>query len=199
MSTPDSDTKSGPFPGVRYPGFRRHEPRLIALGLILLVIGGIALYNTNAFHSYQSSFNVLAGKFFKISSNLRDQTLITGSFQETSGRTITFYIMSSTQFAAFQLGQGNSSLFFLKDVPTGSVSFTSTIPDTYYLVFAHGTGFSTQTETVNFQRSYVSLDEFQLGSGIALLSLGVLVLYWGLRPRHRLPEITGSPLQPSKK
>ncbi len=189
----DSDTESKQFSGVRYPGFRTREPRLIAVGLVLLVIGSIALYNTNALHSYQSSFNVLAGKFFKISSNLRDQTLITGSFRETSGRTITFYLMSSIQFAAFQLGQGNSSLFFLKDVPTGSVSFTSTIADTYYLVFAHGAGLLNQTETVNFQRSYVSLDEFQLGSGIALLFLGALVLYWGLRPRHRLPEITHSP------
>ena len=97
--------------------------------------------------------------------------------------------MSSAQFAAFQLGQGNASLFSLRDVSSGSVSYTSILSDTYYLVFAHGTGLLATTETVNFQRTYVSLDEFQLGSGIVLLIMGAIVLYWGLRPRHRLPEV----------
>ena len=178
---------------VRYPPFHRYERRLIIVGLILLAIGGIAVYNTNAAHSYQSTFNVLPGRFFKITTNLRDQTLITGSFRETTGRIVNFYIMNSVQFAAFQLGQGNVNLFFLKDVPDGTVTFTSAVPDTYYLVFTHGTGLLNMTETVNFQRSYVSLDEFQVASGVILLVLGGIVLYWGLRPKRRLPEIVGSP------
>ncbi len=159
------------------------------MGLILLVIGSLAVYNTNVAHSYQSTFNVLPSKFFKIGSNLRDQTLITGNFQETAGRTLNFYIMSSVQFAAFQVGQGNTSLFSLRDVPTGSVSYTSILPDTYYLVFSHGTGLLNTTETVSFQRTYVSLDEFQVASGVILLALGAAVLFWGLRPRNRLPEV----------
>lgn len=187
-----------PSSPVRYPGFRRYERRLIAVGLILLVIGGIAVYNTNAVHSYQSTFNVLAGRFFKIATNLRDQTLITGSFQETSGRVVNFYIMSSAQFGAFQLGQGNASLFSLQDVSTGTVSYTSILPDNYYLVFSHGTGLLAITETVSFQRSYLSLDEFQVGSGIVLLALGAAVLYWGLRPRHRLPEVVGQVSPPTR-
>ncbi len=197
MSTSTSSTETSP-PGptsIRYPGFHGREPRLIAVGLILLVIGSLAIYNTNVAHSYQSTFNVLPAKFFKIASNLRDQTLITGSFQETAGRTLNFFLMSSVQFAAYQIGQGNTSLFSLRNVPTGSVSYTSILPDTYYLVFSHGTGLLNTTETVSFQRTYVSLDEFQVASGIVLLGLGVAVLFWGLRPRNRLPEVV---IQPSK-
>ncbi len=178
---------------VRYPPFHRYERRLIIVGLILLAIGGIAVYNTNAAHEYQSTFNVLPGRFFKITTNLRDQTLLTGNFRETMGRLVNFYIMNSVQFAAFQLGQGNANLFSLKDVPEGAVTFTSALPDAYYLVFTHGTGLLNVTETINFQRTYVSLDEFQIVSGVILLVLGGLVLYWGLRPKRKLPEIVGSP------
>lgn len=178
---------------VRYPPLHRYERRLIIVGLILLAIGGIAVYNTNAAHSYQSTFNVLPGRFFKITTNLRDQTLLTGNFRETTGRIVNFYVMNSVQFAAFQLGQGNANLFALTDVPDGSVTFTSSLPDAYYLVFTHGTGLLNMTETVNFQRTYVSLDEFQIISGVLLLILGGIVLYWGMRPKHKLPEIVGNP------
>ncbi len=191
MSTSTYSNETG-VPGstsIRYPGFHGREPRLIAVGLILLVIGSLAIYNTNVAHSYQSTFNILPTKFFKIASNLRDQTLITGNFQETAGHTLNFYIMSSVQFAAYQVGQGNTSLFSLRNVPTGSVSYTSILPDTYYLVFSHGTGLLNTTETVSFQRTYVSLDEFQVASGVILLGLGIAVLFWGLRPRNRLPEV----------
>ncbi len=178
---------------VRYPPLHRYERRLIIVGLMLLAIGGIAVYNTNAAHFYQSTFNVLPGRFFKITTNLRDQTLLTGNFRETAGRIVNFYIMNSVQFAAFQLGQGNTSLFSLKDVPDGSMTFTSDLPDAYYLVFTHGTGLLNMTETVNFQRTYVSLDEFQIISGIIVLVLGGIVFFWGLRPKRRLPEIVSSP------
>src|SRR5207245_10559964 len=95
--------------GLRVPA-RRMAPRnrgLIAAGLILLLIGGYTLYNYNPVHAYQSTFNLLPGKFFKIGANLRDPTRITGTFQETAGLPVEFTSMSSTQFAAFQTRTGD--------------------------------------------------------------------------------------------
>ena len=165
----------------------RYNRRLIIAGFVLLVIAAYSLYTTNAVHPYQSTFNVLAGKFFKIASNLRDQTVIQGQFQETQGRPVTFYLMSSSQFAAFQTGQSIDNLYSISDAASGTFSYVSTLPDTYYLVFTHGTGLLTITETVTFRRTYISLDEFQLVSGIILAVLGALELYWGLRPRRGPP------------
>jgi len=155
---------------------------LIAAGLILVLIGGYTLYNYNPVHAYQSTFNLLPGKFFKIGANLRDQTRITGSFQETSGRLVEFMVMSSTQFAAFQTQTGNASLYSLPETAAGQVDFTSSVPDTYYLLFLHGTGYLNATQTVNFQRTYTSADVLAIVVGVALLVLGAVEVYWGFRP-----------------
>ena len=180
----NKDLASSPF----YPR-PRYNRRLIIAGFILLVIAAYSLYSSNVSHPYQSTFNVLANKFFKISANLRDQTFIYGQFRETSEHPVSFYIMSSGQFAAFQTAQGIGSLYSLRDVASASVSYTSTIPDTYYLVFTHGSGFLNITETVNFNRTYTSLDDFLLVSGVILTILGGLELYWGLRPKTGRPQL----------
>src|SRR5207302_7439245 len=102
------DNRRKSFIGHRVPAqpMALRKRGLIAAGLILLLIGGYTLYNYNPVHAYQSTFNLLPGKFFKIGANLRDQTRITGGFQETSGRPVEFMVMSSTQFAAFQTRTG---------------------------------------------------------------------------------------------
>ncbi len=158
---------------------------LIAAGLVLLLIGGYSLYNYNPVHPYQSTFNLLPGKYFKIGANLRDQTQITGTFQETSGRPVEFMIMSSAQYAAFQTRTGNTSLYSLAETASGRVDFTSSVPDTYYMLFLHGTGYLNVTQTVNFQRTYTSMDVPAIVAGAALLVLGVVELYWGFRPARK--------------
>ncbi len=157
---------------------------------MLLVLGGLVLYDANAVSFYQSTFNILPSKFFKLTDNLKDQTTISGHFDETSGRPLTFLIMNSLQFTSYQIGQGNASLYALLNVASGSVSFTFTTPDTYYLVFLHGSGLLGATETVNFQRSYYNLGRIEVAAGAILLGLGVVELYWGLRPReaHQKPS-----------
>ncbi len=172
---------------------------LIAAGLVLLLIGGYTLYNYNPVHAYQSTFNLLPGKYFKIGANLRDQTRITGTFQETSGRPLEFMVMSSTQYAAFQARTGNASLYSLPETAVGQVDFTSSVPDTYYMLFLHGTGYLNVTQTVNFQRTYTSVDVLAIVAGAALLVLAAVEIYWGFRPsggRAESPPATASNLPP---
>jgi hypothetical protein len=155
---------------------------LIAVGLILLLIGGYFLYTYNPAHFYQSTFNVLPLKYLKILANLRDSTRITGTFEETSGRPVLFEIMSSAQFAAFQTRTGNTSLYSLPQTATGQVDFTSTVPDSYYLLFLHGSAFLNTTQTVTFQRTYTSVDIPAILAGITLVVLAGVEIYWGFRP-----------------
>ncbi len=170
---------------------KRYRRNLIIAGLVLLVLGGLAVYDSNAATFYQSTFNILSLKFFKITDNIKDQTTLRGSFQETSGRAVTFLIMSSAQLATFQIGQGNASLYSMKNVATGSFSFTFNTPDQYYLVFLHGSGFLSTTETVSFQRTYYALARIEFGFALVLLGMGVLELFWGLRPKD--PQFKPSP------
>ena len=162
---------------------RPHKRNLVAVGLLLLAIGAYTIYDSNSASFYHSTFNLLPSKFFKITDNLKDSATINGQVRETSGKTMTFVIMNSQQFAAFQIGQGNASLYSVKNTTTSSISFKFPTADTYFLVFLHGSGYLNQTETVDFQRTYLALARFEFFSGIALVGIGVLELFWGLRPR----------------
>jgi hypothetical protein len=165
---------------------RSYKKNLIAVGLVLLALGAYTVYDSQSLSYYQSTFNLLASKFFKITDNLKDSATITGNLHETAGRTVSFLIMSSLEFAQFQQGQGNASLYTVLNVASASISYKFPSADTYYLVLLHGSGYLTTTETVSFQRTYVALGRFELFSGIALLGIGVLMLVWGLRPKDML-------------
>jgi hypothetical protein len=164
---------------------RHYKKNLIGVGLLLLALGAYTIYDSNSASLYHSTFNLLPSKFFKITDNLKDTATVSGQIRETSGRTVTFLIMSSQQFAAFQVGQGNASLYSVINAASASVSFSFPRADTYFLVFLHGSGYLTATETVDFQRSYLALARFEFLSGIVLVGLGVIETFWGLRPREK--------------
>ena len=158
---------------------------LIAVGLVLLLIGGYFLYSYNPAHSFQSTFNVLPNRYFKILSNLRDATHLAGTFTELNGRPVAFMIMSSAQFAAFQGGNVTANVYTLSPTARGDVDWSSTIPDAYYMVFRHGPSFLNVTQTVTFARTYTSIDDAAILAGIVLLALGSVEIYWGLYPAGR--------------
>ena len=163
-----------------------YKKNLVAVGLVLLALGAYTVYDSNSFTHYNSTFNILASKFFKITDNLKDTATLTGSFQETGGRTVSFLIMNSIQFAQYQQGPGNASLYSVLNHASSSISFTFPSPDTYYLMFLHGSGYLNTTETVTFQRTYLALGRFELFSGSMLIGIAILLLVWGLRPRDIL-------------
>jgi hypothetical protein len=160
-----------------------YKKNLVAVGLILIALGAYTVYDAKSFSNYHSTFNLLPSKFFKITDNLKDTATITGKVQETGGRTVSLLIMSSLQYAQYQTKQGNASLYSVLNIASASITFTFPSPDSYFLVFLHGSGYLTTTETVDFQRTYVALGRFELFSGAALIGLAVLLLFWGLRPR----------------
>ena len=162
---------------------RPYKKNLVAVGLVLLALGVYTIYDSNSLSNYHSTFNLLPSKFFKITDNLKDTATLTGTVKETGGRTVSFLIMSSAQFAQYQVGQGNASLYQVLNVASASISFTFPIADSYFLIFLHGSGYLNTTETVDFSRTYVALARFEFFSGIVLVGLAVLLLYWGLRPK----------------
>ena len=173
---------------------RAYKRNLVATGLILLALGAYTVYDAKSFSTYNSTFNILALKYFKITDNLKDTATITGQITETGGRTVSFLIMNSLQYAQYQTRQGNASLYSVMNKASASVSYTFPSPDSYYLMFLHGTGYLNTTETVGFQRTYVALGRFELFSGAILLGLAVLLLFWGLRPRD-MARMRGLPSQ----
>ena len=175
---------------------RPYKKNLVAVGLVLLALGAYTIYDSNSLSYYHSTFNLLPSKFFKITDNLKDSATLKGTVKETGGRTVSFLIMSSAQFAQYQIGQGNASLYQKLNVASASVSFTFPTADTYFLMFLHGSGYLNATETVDFQRTYLALARFEFFSGIVLLGLAVLLLYWGLRPKD-LARLRGQ-LDPSE-
>jgi hypothetical protein len=166
---------------------------LAIVGLVLLALGAYTIFDSQCISAYHSTFNILPSKFFKITDNLKDTATITGQFKESSGRPITFLIMNSLQFASYQIGQGNASLYMVANQASGSISFSFPAADTYYLMFLHGSGYLTMTETIDFQRNYLSLGRFEFYSGIGLIGIAVLELFWGLRPSTAKPRPMDTP------
>ena len=154
---------------------------LVLAGVLLLVLGGFSVVQAMNSHQYQSTFNILPGKYLKILANLRDQTRIEGTFTEASGRPVDFTIFSSVQFSYYQAGAATGNLYQINDRPSASVDFTWTVPDTYYPVFSHGTGYLNVTETITFVRTYASTDPVSLAFSGVLFALGAVELVWGIR------------------
>jgi hypothetical protein len=171
---------------------------LLVASVVLIAIGGYSIFASNVVTSYKSTFNLLPLRYMKIAANLGSGTQVTGHFQETSGRAVTFDIMSSVQFASFQTKASNESLYSVPEKGSASVSFSTTAQDTYYLVFRHGVAYLNTTETVSFDRSYVHPDLPQLLSGIVLLSLGMVEGYWGFRPKRAKSATPAAEKAPEK-
>ncbi|HZY94421.1 MAG TPA: hypothetical protein VFE98_06100 [Candidatus Bathyarchaeia archaeon] len=173
---------------------RAYKRNLVAVGLILLALGAYTEYDAKSFSTYNSTFNILALKYFKITDNLKDTATITGQFTETGGRAVSFLIMNSLQYAQYQTRQGNASLYSVLNTASARISYTFPSADSYFLLFLHGSRYLNTTETVGFQRTYIALGRFELFSGAILLGLAVLLLFWGLRPRD-MARFKGLPSQ----
>lgn len=167
--------------------------KFLLVGLLLLGLGAYAVATSNFAKTYQSTFNVLPSRWAKVVANLQIQTSISGQFSESSGSAVNFYLMSSVQYAAFQTSGRTDALYAIEGQASASIAFTTTAQDTYYMVFAHLASLSGTTETVNFQRTYVNVERFQLFSGAAMITLGALEVAWAVRakPAVALPPPPG--------
>jgi hypothetical protein len=161
-----------------------------------LFLVALALFNfvtyTNA-TSQQSTFNILAGDYYYLITTRNPGDSITGVFQEGSGNLVSFYILSSAQFASFQTGTSFTSTYSIDNVASSAISYAFNTQDTYYLVFRHGTGLLNSTETVNFQRTVTIHDNFRLELGLFFLAIAAVELAVAFRPRKAPPIIPPPP------
>jgi len=167
--------------------------RFLVGGLFLV---GLALFNfvtyTNT-SSTQSTFNILSGQYEYLTTTRSPGDSISGAFQEGSGSPVSFYILSSAQFASFQTGASLNSMYSIQDVASSAISFAFTVQDKYYIVFRHGSGLYNSTETVDFQRTYTTHDNFRLGLGLFFLAFAAIELVVAFRPRKAPPVIPPPP------
>ena len=167
--------------------------RFLVGGLFLV---GLALFNfvtyTNS-GSFQSTFNILSGDYYYLTTTRSPGDLISGVFQEASGGLVKFYIQDSAQYASFQTGASLNSMYSIENVASGAVSYAFTAQDTYYLVFRHGTGLINSTETISFQRTYTTHDNARLGLGLFFLAIAAVELVVAFRPRKTPPVIPPPP------
>jgi hypothetical protein len=164
-----------------------HWARYLISALILFAIGGYIFTTYTQTASQQSTFNILPGnyEYFTVSRNSGDS--ISGSYQETAGTAVNYYIMSSTEFVSFQNGTAANSLYAIIGQPNGSFSYTFTGPgqDTYYFVFRHGAGLLNTTQTVNYQRTYQVHYIQQLVFGTIAIAIGAVDIAFAFRAKRK--------------
>lgn len=180
-----------------------HWARYLITALILFAIGGYNFTMYTQTVSQQSTFNILPGnyEFLSVSRNSGDS--ISGSYQETAGTAVNYYIMSSAEFVSFQNGTVVNNLYEILDRPSGSFSYTFTGQDTYYFVFRHGAGLLNTTQTVNYQRTYQVHNMQQLVFGTIAVAIGVVDIAFAFRAKRKsdqaqpvLPPVWTPPASP---
>jgi hypothetical protein len=167
--------------------------RFLVGGLFLL---GLALFNFLTYvnmTSSQSTFNILSGQYEYLTTTRSSGDSISGAFQEGSGSLVSFYIQSSAQFASFQTGASLNTLYSIENVASSAISFVFNSQDTYYIVFRHGSGLFNTTETISFQRTYTTHDNFRLGLGLFFLAFVAVELVIAFRPRKASSVIPPPP------
>jgi len=168
--------------------------RYVVGGLFLLALGlyNFATYTTAT--SQQSTFNILSGQYEYAATTRNPGDSVSGSFQEISGTPVSFYIESSAQYASFETGTFTGSLYAIQNAPSGSISYTFTVQDTFYLLFRHGTGLLNNTQTINFQRTYTTHSSFRFGLGIIFVALAAVDFGFGFLRRKPRASVAPSPL-----
>ena len=154
-----------------------------AFFILAFSIFNFATYTSTT--SLQSTFALQPGLAYYLSTTRNPSDMISGQFQENASMLVSFYILSSAQFAAHQANISFTDLYALTNVASGTISFTVTIQDTYYLFFDHGSGVRNVAEIVNFQRSYTTHDNNRLLLGTLFLGLALADFYYAFRSNKK--------------
>lgn len=164
---------------------------LIGAAIVLALAGyNFATYTSTS--SLQSTFNLPSGEYFSINTPRNAGDKITGSFQENSGNPVNFYIMNSAQYSSFETGNFQGGVYSIQDSVTGTISYNFVSQDSYYLVFRHGTGLINSTQTVFFQRSYITHDTGRLTLAfvfVAIAGVDLVFAFWRRKPKP-VPAVT---------
>jgi len=165
--------------------------RFLISALFVLSLAGYNFLTYTSTASEQSTFNLQPGLTYNLVTTRVSSDVISGQFQENSGNPVSFYVLSSAQFAAFQAKTSFNYLYGVVNVASGSFSYTFPVQDTYEIVFRHGTGLVNSTETVNFQRSYQTHVSSRLQLGLVFLVFGAVSLVLAFRPEK--PKTIATP------
>ena len=164
--------------------------RFVVAGVALIIVAGAVFAISHSAGSRASTFSFAAGLHYRIPAALASGTAIEGTFRETGGRPVNFYIMTSAQYESYYGGTWAGSVFGIGEAISSSVSYTTTARDTYYLVFVHGAGVN-ETQTVSFDWSFRSVSLPLVVAGIAFVVLAAYDLYVALR------RVDTSPAKPA--
>ena len=159
--------------------------RILVSAFIVL---GFSVYNFATYTSttsYRSTFTLQPGLAYELQMTLSPSDTISGAFQENSGLSVAFYILSSAQFAAHQAQQPFTYLYSVPQTPSGTFSYTVSAQDTYYLFFDHGSGLANNTEIVYAVRDYTTHISYRLFLGIFFLVAAVADFYFAYRYRKK--------------
>ena len=167
--------------------------RFLIAGMILLAVSVVFFITSTSSTSSESTFQFRPGDLYRITVDLAAGTTIEGRFTENSSRPVNFQIMSSGQFAAYQYGNSTAALYRIANVVSATISYVTTTPDTYNLVFTHGSGVNA-TQTVQFARTFRTQNIVSIVLGTTFGGLAALDLYVAFR---RSPPRRPSPAMPA--
>jgi len=157
---------------------------LLILG-VGLFLGGQALLAASFLQSVQpTTATIPAGAWFHV---FEVQVLgggrIEGQFQESDGRAVQVIVLEEEAYRRYALTGVGEGLYQLEGT---SGRFVAVLPEsgTYYLVFAHASGFESADQEVLVSFRILGVEADFLAAGLAMIVPGIVCTGIGLRTRR---------------
>ncbi len=156
------------------------------LGGILLIIGVYVLVPASPLSvSHTGTINVGANLYLYDKFNVFKSGHLAAQFSESQGQALRVYVFTDTEYTTFTTQYVPQGLFSSNGPASGSFSVSIPAPGNYYLIFMHGTGLESSTESVSFSAVLDGYNPVILAAGFGLLAAGAVLLVVGYYLRNK--------------
>ncbi len=155
---------------------------LYAVAAILAIIAIFLMYMSVISEHDTDTVTIPSGSdwYYSYEFYLPSGSTVSVEYAETLGRSLDVSLFTRSQFDRYSNGLSTGSLYF-ESGASGEFSHTAANSDTYYLIFEHGSGFSSTSQSIEVDFRLSGLDILLLVVGLALLIIGIILGFAGYR------------------
>jgi len=170
---------------------------LYVVAIILAIIAIFMMYQSVISKHDTNTVTIPSGSgwYYSYEFYLPSGSNVSVEYLETLGRSVDVSLFTSSQFDRYSNGLQTESLYS-ESGASGEFSHTAANSDTYYLIFEHGSGFSSSSQSVTVDFRVNGLDTLVLVVGLVLLIIGAILGFAAYRMKkedkppwaHEMPK-----------
>lgn len=165
---------------------------LVVVGAILIFLGISILLPSFVSDSISDTITIPAGSdwHYYLEFGLPAGGQVTGDFEETLGRTVDFHLFSESQYNSYYNGIPTGSLYHDSG---SSGTFSVTVPESskYYMVFDHGSGYASSSQSVRVNAQIIGFNVILAAIALIFAVIGIALIVSGYMSKKKLDKLEG--------